>query len=613
MRGSLSKMHLMNLQETSTKKSQKTSLTVGCKLQPVFLTIFTFLMLGAIAARLAELQISQGERLRKLAQTNRIRVISIPPQRGNIYDRNGKVLATNRDSRSVYLWPMAHKKSSWRVVAPRLESILNISQKEIEEKLEAFAGNSNALVRIARNINIAQVTAIQEYQNELPGVEILKEGVRTYPNGRELAHLIGYTRELNPEQLKQKRKEGYNLGDVIGQMGAEKAFEKQLRGQWGGKLIEVDARGRIQRLLGENHAKPGEDISLTVDLELQKSTLHALQGRKGAIVAMNPNNGEILAMASYPTYDPNIFSKEKLSQKEWNSLQAENNPLVNRALSAFPPASTFKIVTTTAGLESGKYSADTVLPTYGYLKFGGIRFGEWNHAGFGSLGWTGAMAMSSDTFFYQVAARIGGKNLIHWTRKFGFGQKTGIELDAEESKGLVPDNSYKLTTVKREWTVGDSVNMSIGQGALLATPVQIAVMFAVPANGGYRVQPHLLKNNKQANISKPVGMHPTTLKILKDGLRQVITRGTGRKLNYTSVPISGKTGTAEAWLGNGAKRNHTWFGAYAPANKPEIVVVTFAEHSHGSGGDVAGPMTLRVIEKYFQQKRAIKNQSPRPR
>lgn len=594
---------MMILRDKSTLNSEKVTLTVAQNFQSAFFVIFTVFMLGAIFSRLAYLQLSEGVRLRKLAQANRVRVIPTPPQRGNIFDRNGKILATTSDSRSVYLWPLAHKKPSWGVVAPLLEKILNIPQAEIEEKLDEAEANNGSLVRIANDINFAQITAIEEYQNELPGVEIHSEGVRKYPAGKELAHVIGYTRELNAIQLSGKREEGYRLGDVIGQMGSEKAFERILRGQWGGKRIEVDARGRAQRLLSETPARAGDSITLTIDLELQKAANRALAGRNGAIVAMNPNNGAILAMASYPTFDPNIFSKGKISKEEWENLQQKKHPLVNRALSAFPPASTFKIVTTAAGIESGKFSPTTVLQTYGSLTFGGNRFAEWNHAGFGPLGFRGAMAMSSDTFFYQVAAKTGGDSLIDWTRKFGFGEKTGFEFSSEESKGLVPDYSYKIMSMNRGWTVGDSVNMSIGQGALLATPLQVAVMFAVPANGGYRVQPHLLKDNDEArNWREPIGISPTTLKILQDGLRDVMTRGTAKNLNNTSVPISGKTGTAEAWMPNGVKRNHTWFGAYAPADKPQIVVVAFAEHSDGSGGQVAGPMVTRVIENYFQKK-----------
>jgi penicillin-binding protein 2 len=359
-------------------------------------------------------------------------------------------------------------------------------------------------------------------------------------------------------------------------------------------------------------AKPGNDVNLTIDLNLQIAANKALGKYNGAIVALDPKNGGVLAMVSRPTFDPNIFSKGKLSQQDWQSVQGENHPLVNRALSAFPPASTFKIVTTAAGLESGKFSPNTVLQTYGSLTIGGIRFGEWNHAGFGPLGFVGAMQWSSDTFFYQIARGVGGPTLIEWTRKFGFGQKTGFEFVSEETRGLVPDEQWKQKTWKMPWTVGDTVNMSIGQGALLSTPLQVAVMFAVPANGGYRVQPHLLKDNEEAKSwRESVNMKPTTITILRDGLRKVITEGTGKVLNNPALPpVAGKTGTAEAWQRR-VKRNHAWFGAYAPVDQPEIVIVAFAEHSGGGGGSTAGPMLLEIMKDYFQRKYPGKYKQPK--
>ncbi|MEY3402088.1 MAG: Penicillin-binding protein 2, partial [Cyanobacteriota bacterium] len=549
------------------------------------------------------LQIIQGAKHRQRAESNRVRTIPKQPERGNIFDRNGKLLASTRYPRSVYLWPMAHRKSSWSVVGPRLAQILEISEAEIEKTLEESAVNPSSLIRIARNLNEAQVTALREYENELPGVEINTEAVRYYPYGKELAHILGYTREITAEQLKKKKAQGYRLGDVMGQMGIEKAYEKLLRGEWGGQQIEVDGSGRPLRVLGTKQAKSGNDLHLTIDLETQIAAEKALGNRNGAIVAIDPKNGAILAMVSHPSFDPNIFSKQKLSQKDWESLQGSEHPLVNRAISVFPPASTFKIVTTTAALESGQFSPDTVLQTYGSLTIGGTRFGEWNHAGFGPLGFVGALQWSSDTFFYQIGKRIGGPTLISWTRKYGFGQKTGFEFTTEEAKGLVPDENWKQKVWKRDWTVGDTINMSIGQGALQTTPLQVAVMFAVPANGGYRVQPHLLKDNEEAKSwRESLNLKPTTVNVLRAGLRKVVSEGTGKVLNTPTLPpVAGKSGTAEAWR-RGVKENHAWFGAYAPADKPEILVVAFAEHSGGGGGSVAAPMILAVMEKHFAGK-----------
>jgi penicillin-binding protein 2 len=583
----------------SLPSSKKDIRTVGRGVQSVFLIVFTLVMTAGIDARLAYLQIVEGPKLRQRAESNRVRLIPKQPERGNIFDRNGKLLASTRYPRSVYLWPMAHTKPSWSVVGPRLEKILDIPQEEMEKKLEQAGANSSSLIRIARDVNDAQITALREYENELPEVEINTEAVRYYPHGKELAHVLGYTRELTAEQLKDRKQEGYRLGDVIGQMGVEKAYEESLRGEWGGQQVEVDSAGRLLRVLGVKQAKAGNDLHLTIDWELQKAADKALGKYQGAIVALDPKNGAVLVMASHPTFDPNIFSKQKLSQKDWQSVQDKNHPLVNRVLSAFPPASTFKIVTTTAGLESGKFSANTILQTYGSLTIGGVTFGEWNHSGFGPLGFPKAIAMSSDTFFYQVGRGVGGPALIDWSRKYGFGRKTGIEFANEETKGLVPDNNWKQKVFKIPWTVGDTINMSIGQGALQVSPLQSAIMFSVPANGGYRVKPHLLKDNEAAKSwREPLNLKPETISVLRDGLRKVVSEGTGKSLNVPTIaPASGKSGTAEAGVG---RPNHTWFGAYAPSDRPEIVVVAFGENSGDHGGTICGPMVLQVLEAYFQ-------------
>lgn len=581
--------------------SKKDTRTVGRGFQSIFLIVFTLLMTVGIEARLAYLQIVEGPKLRQRAEANRIRMILKQPERGSIFDRNGKLLASTRYASSVYLWPMAHTKPSWSVVGPRLVQILNISQDEMEKKLEQAGANSSSLIRVARDLNEAQITALKEYKNQLPEVEINTDSVRYYPHGEQLAHVLGYTRELTADQLKDKKQQGYRLGDVIGQMGVEKAYEKALRGEWGGQRVEVDGAGRPIRVLGEKQAKAGNDLHLTIDLDVQKAAEKALGNNRGAIAAIDPKNGAVLAMVSYPTFDPNIFSKQKLSQKDWESVQGKEHPLINRALSAFPPASTFKIVTTTAGLESGQFSPDSILQTFGSLTVGGVTFGEWNHAGFGPLGFPRAIAMSSDTFFYQVGRKVGGPTLIEWSRKYGFGQKTGIEFPNEESKGLVPDETWKQRVLKTPWSVGDTINMSIGQGALQVTPLQSAIMFSVPANGGYRVQPHLLKDNEEAKSWRSsLNMKPETIKILREGLRKVVSEGTGKSLNVPTIPpASGKSGTAEA---GGGRPNHTWFGAYAPSNQPEIVVVAFGENTGEHGGTICGPMVLQVLEAYFQHK-----------
>lgn len=575
--------------------------TVGQRYRSVFLMlIISLLLLGGLGGRLVYLQLIEGPRNRELADKNRIRLIPKHPERGKILDRKGQILAGSRLSHSVFIWPLARKKKEWTPTIKRLSMILDVPEDVIQKRLDQAGYNSPFLIRIARGITPAQVTAINEHSSELEGVQVDAEAVRYYPNGDLAAHILGYTGELSDEELERRKSDGYRLGDVVGQMGIELAFENLLRGQRGGQQVEVDGSGQVVRIIGQKPSQAGQDVTLTLDLELQKAAEKALGSRKGAIVVLDPRNGAVLAMVSRPAFDPNLFST-RITSAQWEQLQSADHPFVNRALQAFQPASTFKIVTTTAAIESGKYSPDTVLPTYPSLTIGGIVFNDWNRAGFGPLDFAGAMAYSSDTFFYQVAMTIGDRTLIDWTRRYGFGRRTGLELGVEESPGLVPDEAWKRKELEEGWYLGDTVNMSIGQGFLLTSPLQVAVMFAVPANGGFLVKPHLLKDNEESKTwRESLNLQPSTVEKLQQGLREVVTYGTGDGVSDPNLPaIAGKSGTSED-MGDGSD---TWFGAYAPAEKPEIVVVAFAERSGGGGGSVGAPIVRQVMQAYFQTKK----------
>ncbi|NJO77170.1 MAG: penicillin-binding protein 2 [Cyanobacteria bacterium RM1_2_2] len=585
-----------------SQSKQSTARTVGRHYQSLILMLLvTLTMLGGIATRLAYLQLLQGERNRQLADNNRVRLIPRQPERGNILDRKGRILAGNRLSYAVFLWPISNSQQEWEQILPRLAKTLNIPLQNIQTRLEQAGYSSPVLVRIARGLSPAQVTALAEFSQELKGVQVQAEAVRNYPYGDLGAHVLGYTGEMSDEDLQTHQDAGYRLGDVIGQMGVESAFEKQLRGEWGGQQVEVDGAGRVLRVLGEKPARAGNDVQLTLDLDVQRSAERALGNRKGAIVAIDPRNGAVLAMVSRPAFDPNLFSTY-ITDAQWQQLQSKEFPFVNRSLQGYPPASTFKIVTTTAAIESGKFPPSTVLGTFPYLEVGGIQFWDWNRAGFGPLDFPGAMAWSSDTFFYQTALGMGEKPLIQWTRRYGFGQKTGIEIGKEESAGLVPDEAWKQAELKEPWYAGDTVNMSIGQGYLQSSPLQVAVMFAVAANEGHRVKPHLLLGNEAArNWRESLNMSQETLQILKDGLRMVVSSGTGQAGTAPDLPpISGKTGTAE----DPPRDSHSWFGGFGPTDQPEIVVVAFGENSGGGGGKVAAPMVRQVLETYFNGKQA---------
>ena len=577
----------------------------------MLILVLTLLLFGLLGSRLAYLQLVRQGYFQQLADTNRVRLIPSPPERGRILDRNGVLLAGNQLSHAIYIWPLAQPPEAWLEVIPKLAQILDFPAEEIQARLEQAGYRSPFPVRIMRNISPAMVIQLEELNTQMPGVIVEAETVRYYPNGDLAAHVLGYTGEITTEQLQAREAEKYRLGDTIGQMGVEDIFEPLLRGQWGGRQVEVDAAGEVIRVLGEQRPQMGQTVTLTLDLKLQQVAEQTLGPRKGAVVALDPRTGGILAMASHPTFDPNIFSSH-ISQAQWDSIQQQEFPFLNRSIRAYAPASTFKIITTAAALESGVFPPETVLSTAPFINVGGRKFWDWNRAGFGPLGFELAMALSSDTFFYQIALQTSATPIQTWSRRFGLGQPTGVDL-AGESLGLVPDEAWKQQVWEEPWYVGDTVNMSIGQGFVTATPLQMAIVTAGVANGGWRLKPLLSYQSPlpdqdpvydPAHPQRPlpgrewIGLSDTTLRILRDGLRQVITRGTGQgvALPYGYPAVAGKSGTAE----DQPRPNHTWFVTYAPAEDPEVVVAAFLENSGGGGSKLAGPICRTVLQAYFQ-------------
>ena len=327
----------------------------GNQLQAIpIATIISLIFFGGIGWRLNYLQLVQGEANQQKAENNRTRIVPKQPVRGNIYDRHGKILATSRQSYSAYVWPKAQTERNWSRNVETIARILEVETAEIQQKVETAGYNYPSLIPIARNLTPEQVTALEEYKPQLKWIETDIDKVRYYPKGKLAVHVLGYTRELDSEQLERKKSQGYRLGDVIGKMGIESAYESQLRGEWGGLKLGVDGAGRVVSLLGEKPAESGESLTLTIDAEVQKAAESALGTTKGTIVALNPETGAVIAMASYPNFNPNIFSGS-ISPKDWQELQSRGNPFLNMSLRAFPPASTFKVVTAAAGLETGKY------------------------------------------------------------------------------------------------------------------------------------------------------------------------------------------------------------------------------------------------------------------
>jgi len=575
--------------------------TMGKGLRAAILFLLGVLVLiGVLGGRLFYLQLIEGDRNQQLAENNRIRLIAKPPERGRLFDRKGNIFASSRLAHVVYLWPIAQPKEKWQITINRLAELMDVSAQTITDKLEQEGYNSPNLVRVSTAISPKLVTLLSEHNNELPGVKVEPEAVRYYPNGDVAAHVLGYTGELTAEELPKLREKGYRPGDIIGKAGVEYAFENMLRGEWGGQQVEVDAFGKVLRVLGQKLPKAGNAVKLTIDLDLEKAVEKILGDQQGGIVAMNPNNGEILAMVSHPAFDLNLFSG-KISDAVWKRLQEKDHPFVNRTLQVYPPASTFKVVTMTAALESKTFTTNDVLGTYPYLDVGGFQFWDHNKAGFGTIGFSEAMAYSSNTFFGQVGMRVGEKNLAEWSHKYGYGEYSGIEIKEEETKGTVPDPEWKQKVVGEPWYVGNTLNMSIGQGDVQANLLQVSMMTSGVANGGFKIRPHLLlEDNDAKEWRQSLNISPVNMEALQKALRSVFDFGTASSLNSAEIVMAGKSGTAQ----DPPRPNHAWFTVYAPFEKPEIVVTVFGENAGGGGGSaVAAPLAVQTIEAYMQIKK----------
>ena len=559
----------------------------------IVLTLVMTSLISGCMFRLAQLQLIQGQQNRQLAEQNRIRLIPIPADRGNLLDRKGKLLAANRVSRAVYLWPRYQTQAQWQQWATQLGPILNVPVTEILKKLEDVGYHSAMPVRISQNLSPDAFTRLAEQIGDLPGLEIRPESARNYPNGDLAAHVLGYIGEATADDLKANPE--YPMGMIVGQMGLERLLQPQLQGVWGGRLIEVDAGGKELRLLGNSPTEAGSSVKLTLDLELQKAAEKALNKRRGAVVALDVKTGAVLALASGPTFDPNIFTR-RVASKEWERLQGEDKPFLNRAFQGYPPGSTFKLVTAVAGLESGKFSPDSTLATSSYITVGGFQFHE-HGSGYGVIGFRDAFAVSSNTFFYQVGLSAGPEQISKWAHRLGIGETEVLGFE-KAGYGAAPTPAQKEKLYGEPWYAGDTVSMSIGQGLVQATPVEMAVMYSAIANGGLRVKPHLLASQTNTPATQPekVGMSPSTIATVRNGLIAVVQQGTAKQLSDGSIPpTAGKTGTAEV---PGQEDNAVYVG-YGPVKDPQIAIAVVVENG-GFGAVSAVPIAHEMYKVYFK-------------
>ncbi len=580
--------------------------------------LFT-LLFAPIVARLWYLQVLRGEEMRLLAENNRVRLHRVQATRGTVVDRYGRVVIDSRPSFDAVFVP--EDAGDLSLTIENLASVLGVSSAELRHLVERRGTRPFQEVLVKRDLSFEEVAAIETHQWDLPGVSLQITPRRSYPHGPLLAHLTGYVGEVGPEEL--QRDSSYRMGDMVGKIGLERAWESFLRGTDGGQQVEVDSLGRRLKVLREVAEVPGHTVRLTIDLDLQQAAHRALGERDGSVVAIDARNGEILAMVSHPSFDPNWFARG-IRPQEWRALVSDRSrPLMNRAIQGvYPPGSTFKFIVAAAALEEGVINPFTTVFCPGGLSFGNRYFRCWRKGGHGRVNVHEALVQSCDTFFYQVAQRLGVDVIAVYARKFGLGLPTGIALEHERS-GTIPDTAWKQRRFRQPWYAGETLSVAIGQGYVTATPLQMANAIAMMATGR-RFRPRFVLQvespegdvvqREDAEEIARLELRPTTLKQIRDALHDVVAteRGTGKKARLRGVAVAGKTGTSQVVkLGKERSkttrlprhhRDHAWFVAYAPADDPEIAVAAIVEHADGGGGQVAAPLVRELLQEYFALK-----------
>jgi penicillin-binding protein 2 len=579
----------------------------------VFLKIGVLLLIGLLIFRVWQLQVRDGPYYRDLSQDNRTRAIVLRPARGLVYDRNGLLLANNVPSFNLYVeLKDVRNYDQWLA---QLEQLLGFDRMDLEERLRVKGQRTR--VKVKGGLTLREAALIESHRLDLPGTFIQAEYQRNNPNGAYAAHVIGYVGEISEAQLAQEEFLDLNQGSIIGHHGVERTYDSVLRGQAGRKLIEVDALGHEKRMISVDKPQAGDDVYLTIDFRLQKLAEELLGEEAGAIVALDPRNGELLALASQPSFDPNALSRG-LNQKRWKTiLQDQRHPLTNRAIQGqYPPGSTFKIIMAAAALESQTVEEEDTIQCGGGYRFGRRVFRDWKRGGHGTVDLIQALTNSCDVYFYKIGNRMGIETIAAYSTEFGLGQKTGIDLPSEIS-GIVPTPAWKKRVKGEPWYPGETISVSIGQGFVTVTPLQMARVIATVANQGMAYQPRLIRAIRRretggveewpAIMGKRLSLSAIQLRNIQKGLELVVEEGTGKKAQSDLVTIAGKTGTSQVVaLRPGPEkdipkefRDHAWFVSYAPTEKPRIAVAVLVEHM-GHGGSAAAPLAKELIEAFVQ-------------
>lgn len=586
-----------------------------------------------LLTRLWYLQIYRGDEYAKLSEINRIRIQEIAAPRGNILDRNGEPIITNRPRFNV-VWNREDAPNPDEVIKD-LAKILNEDISVLLDRIRAAAENPRYMpTRLKENIDWETLVNIENKHLSLPGVRIEVMPSRDYLYGDFASHLVGYLGEISPAELEEKRYAKYQSGDQVGKQGIEKVFEEFLKGEKGRNYLEVDVHGFEQRQMQLQDPYPGNDLHLTLDVELQRVAEEAMGDRAGAVVVMEVNTGNLLVLSSTPQLRLQEFVGG-ISGTAWNRLLNDPlNPLLNKTIQGqYPPGSTFKIVTALAAISEGVITPDATFFCGGALNYGNRRYGCWKKGGHGTVDFHRALVESCDVYFYSVGMRLGVDNIAKYANSLGLGKKTGIELEHEKG-GINPSSAWKQQRYKEKWQEGETLSVAIGQGYVLTTPLQLCRTTAAVVNGGTLYRPQMVHsitapNGKVLKTFSPISEgkilgSAQSLARIKDALVGVVNSpgGTAKVVALPDVLIGGKTGTAQVVglshvAGMGEKsipykyRDHAWFTSFAPAEKPEIAITVLVEHGQ-HGGSAAGPVAKAVYKRYFELKNGTRGGATEP-
>ncbi len=580
-----------------------------------FLTLLAFALLFL---RLWLLQLIEGDNYRRLSENNRIRTQIIKSPRGCILDTNHKVLASNRPSFDICLVPQETGRAA--EVLQDLAALVQCDVSPLKEKVRQARGRPPyEQVKLLADVSRDLLALVLTHKLDLPGIVVETNPVRHYPSADLACHLLGHLGEISPQQLQSPAFAGYRPGTFIGKSGVEQMMEREMKGTDGGYQAEVDATGYKVDIMGRVDPVPAHNIILTLNADLQQAAEDGLAGKTGAIVAVDPRDGRILAMASSPRFDPNLFSRT-ISAREWGELiNNPSRPLMNRCIQTMqPPGSTYKLITAAAALSEKEITPESAFFCSGSLNFGARAYRCWRKAGHGTVALERGIVESCDVYFYQLGIMLGPDRIARYARGFGLGDLTGIGLD-EEKRGLIPTSDWYQRRYGIPWQRGESLSIAIGQGANLVTPLQLVMAYASLANGGKLYQPFFVErvetaDGKLVNRISPqvrgnLPLASETIKRLKECLFKVVNTpsGTGTRAQIPGGDVCGKTGTAQVInLGRDSRsprdshlQDHAWFVAFAPKDAPRIAVVVYVEHG-GHGGSASAPIAKTIISRLFE-------------